>query len=395
MMLDDNIENCYQQSINLLIKNSTKYGILAASKTDKAEARNYLSIYGRDASICTLGMILSGDGILIRAAEKSIETLGKHQALNGQIPFFVKPEKREVDFWYLGCIDSTLWWLIGIDYLKKNSNYDTKKLDTKITKAINWLLCQEHQKFYLLQQNEASDWADIMPRSGFVLYTNALWYWVKSVYKLKRADETKKYFNYIFNSNCRVSRKDLEENPRLGKLMRYIKKDKNNPAYLSFVNYSSAGYEVDVLGNILACVAGLAEQEKIKKIVEYFKEQSVNNPYPVKTVAHPIKKKDPLWREYMEHFNLNLPGQYHNGGVWPFVGGFWVILLSIIGDKKTASKELERLAELNKVGDWDFNEWFDSKLVKPMGMSGQSWNAAMFIAAYDVVKKNKRCLWKI
>ena len=37
---------------------------------------------------------------------------------------------------------------------------------------LNGCLAQEHQRFFLLQQNEASDWADIMPRSGFVLYTN-------------------------------------------------------------------------------------------------------------------------------------------------------------------------------------------------------------------------------
>ena len=41
-----------------------------------------------------------------------------------------------------------------------------------IERAIHWLLAQEHQRFFLLQQNEASDWADIMPRSGYVLYTN-------------------------------------------------------------------------------------------------------------------------------------------------------------------------------------------------------------------------------
>ena len=45
----------------------------------------------------------------------------------------------------------------------------------------------EHQRFFLLQQNEATDWADIMPRSGFVLYSNALWYLVKRLYALPKA----------------------------------------------------------------------------------------------------------------------------------------------------------------------------------------------------------------
>ena len=53
-------------------------------------------------------------------------------------------------------------------------------------KRLQWLLAQEHQRFFLLQQNEASDWADIMPRSGFVLYTNALWYCVKRLLRVWR-----------------------------------------------------------------------------------------------------------------------------------------------------------------------------------------------------------------
>ena len=52
-------------------------------------------------------------------------------------------------------------------------------------------LAQEHQRFFLLQQNEASDWADIMPRSGFVLYTNALWYCVKRLYGIEHGRDTR------------------------------------------------------------------------------------------------------------------------------------------------------------------------------------------------------------
>ena len=49
----------------------------------------------------------------------------------------------------------------------------------------------------LVQQNEASDWADIMPRSGFVLYINALWYWVKKLYRLPGAEVMRDYANQL------------------------------------------------------------------------------------------------------------------------------------------------------------------------------------------------------
>ena len=60
--------------------------------------------------------------------------------------------------------------------------------------VVQWLQAQEHQRFHLLQQNEASDWADIMPRSGFVLYTNTLWYRVKLLYDLPQLEETRYQF---------------------------------------------------------------------------------------------------------------------------------------------------------------------------------------------------------
>src|SRR6202000_169841 len=73
-----------------------------------------------------------------------------------------------------------------------------KRYAKHIKLALQWLLAQEHQRFFLLQQNEASDWADIMPRSGYVLYTNALWYLVKSLYRLPRCAETLASFNRLF-----------------------------------------------------------------------------------------------------------------------------------------------------------------------------------------------------
>src|SRR5690606_21652009 len=101
-----------------------------------------------------------------------------HQADNGQIPKYVDPSGRESDFWYLGCIDATLWWLIALRFYSRHARDPSLELlvQPNVERALTWLRCQEHPRLYLLQQNEASDWADIMPRSGFVLYSNALWY---------------------------------------------------------------------------------------------------------------------------------------------------------------------------------------------------------------------------
>ena len=64
---------------------------------------------------------VSGNRRLERRGRRGLETLAAYQAPNGQIPKFVAPERREADFWYLGCIDSTLWWLIALALLDEHS----------------------------------------------------------------------------------------------------------------------------------------------------------------------------------------------------------------------------------------------------------------------------------
>jgi glycogen debranching enzyme len=380
----DIITECYERSLALLRKNSDIHGVIAAARTKKAVDRGYASIFGRDAAICSLGMVASGDRELIRHAKTSLLTLARHQAANGQIPKYVQPESLEVDFWYSGCIDATLWWLIAVDFFDRAlpRHRLREKLEPKIAKALAWLFCQEHQGMYLLQQNEASDWADIMPRSGFVLYSNSLWYRVKKRYHIATAEKTRHFFRHIFfpfDKSCHDHR-------RLRVLTDYVKGGaREREFYLSFVNFSFWGEEVDVFGNVLSCLFGIPLPERRAGIVEALVKRNANHPYPVRSVLSPIRRGSFLWRHYMERHSQNFPHQYHNGGIWPFVAGFWVMLLADLRRKELARTELERYAEACRLNNWEFNEWLHGKTGKPMGMAGQSWNASMFMLAFHVL----------
>ena len=113
----------------------------------------------------------------------------------------------------------------------------------------------------------------------------------------------------------------------------------------------------------------------------------VHRPHPVRVVHWPIRKTTPLWRLYMQRHRQNLPYQYHNGGIWPFVGGFWVLLQAKLRMQRQARRDLERLALVNSLGDWGFNEWFHGKTGKAMGMAGQSWNAATYLMAHRALQR--------
>jgi hypothetical protein len=383
------IDECRERSIALLRCNLAPEGILAATPGPRADARGYTAIFGRDAAICAIGMALSGDAVLQDAAPVGLCTLAAHQADNGQLPKFVSHQAgvSEADFWYLGCIDATLWWLIALAILDQLQGTGLRdRYAGRIAKAIQWLHCQEHQRFRLLQQNEASDWADIMPRSGFVLYTNALWHWCKRLYGLPHREETRLNADHLFHPFDN----DIAEYKRARLLAHYVKRNaRNRELYLSFVNFAFHGDEGDVFGNVLAILCGLADEGMSHKILHALDRAQVADPYPAKVVIDPIQEASFLWRPYMSRHQQNYEWQYHNGGIWPFVGGFLVAAETVAGRYDAAEEKLVGLARAAALNNWSFNEWLHGATLKPSGMQGQSWNAASFLLAHAVLREDR------
>ena len=372
------LDACIRASLQLLQDNLSPGGILAARRTEAAEARRYTRVFGRDAAICALGMCGSGVPALEQGALDSMDTLANHQGANGQIAKYVDTDRNEADFWYVGCIDATLWWLIAADHLRRRMPAAAGRWQTQIDRAIAWLLAQEHLHFRLLQQNEASDWADIMPRSGFVLYTNALWFAVKRRFGLEHAEATQRHFNHLFHPN----RRDMPEYHRARLLRHYVERGRRDSGlYLSFVNLAAAGDEGDVFGNVLAVLCGLPVDSMGPRIVETLRKARAAEPHPIRVVLHPLSPQHPQWRAYMGRHRLNHPHQYHNGGIWPFVGAFWAMALARLGRVDEAWSELTRVARANERDGWRFTEWFHGRSAAAQGMAGQSWNAAAFLFA--------------
>ena len=377
------IDTCSREALKLLHDNLRPEGMLAAAPTAQAEARRYTRVFGRDHAICALAMAASDSPQLRDGALHGLLTLAAHQAENGQIPKYVDDSTGDgggADFWYLGCIDATLWWLIALRLVARRLD-DARveqRLKRQVARALTWLQCQEHQRIHLLQQNEASDWADIMPRSGFVLYSNALWYYVKRLYALPHAEETRRHFNELFFPFAR----QLPEYRRLRLLTHYVRDHaQNRELYLSFVNLGFFGDEGDVFGNLLAILLGLADGSRASHILRAIQRAQADAPYPLRATCSTIGQDDPLWRAYMGRHQQNLEYQYHNGGIWPLLGGFWVMALAAAGKPRLARTELARLARANAVNQWEFNEWFHGRSGAPCGMPRQSWSAAAFLLA--------------
>jgi len=374
------VAQCHAAALDLFRNNLGRHGILAARPVPRARDRNYHAVFARDAAICALAMVRCADAALVAGARLSLSTLALHQADNGQIPKFVLPGAGDGDFWYVGCIDATLWWLIAVKHYVRVSG-DTGfegELAPRVALALNWLVCQEHPGMKLLTQNEASDWADIMPRSGFVLYSNALWYYVKRLYGLPALQETRRYCNQLLHPSA-TEHSDLR---RLRLLTHFVQRGaRNRDLYLSFVNFSFWGEEGDVCGNLLAVLTGLASETRARAVVHALEAAGIGRPVPARATLVPIEPGSNRWRGYMGRHRQNLAYQYHNGGCWPLLGGFRVMALARLGMRREASEALVALAAVNARGNWEFNEWFHGITGEAAGMPGQSWNAAAFLLA--------------
>src|SRR3546814_1866198 len=58
----------------------------------------------------------------------------------------------------------------------------------------------------------------------------------------------------------------------------------------------------------------------------------------------------------------DLAWQYHNGGAWPMIGGFFIAALARGGRLRLARAELVKLARACALDDWAFAEWLHGQI---------------------------------
>jgi len=398
------LDECYVKAEEVLLRNVTKFGF-------KASFKYYNSVWARDGVIACLGANLTDNEKLVEASKRTIESLGKLQSETGQIPnvLILNEEGTRVEkvSWY--AVDAVAWWIIGVwnhFFTTQDENF-LREMWPKLKKAYFWLRCQQNDDSALLSSCEAADWMDSsIARRGKVLYNNCLWFKAvecinqlakilgeTEVYNHERIKEminvffwpTERSINMVADSGF-VWRTDWYEES--------IHPEREH--YTNFISFEWYEGRCDVLANVLTIIFNIADKEKKKKIIEYFYKKRLSNPYPIKVLNPPVWVSSYAWNPKIDVYRPNqvhnIPFQYHNAGIWPYVGGFYVLALTKSNEKKKAKTELKKLAEANKVGkeiEWEFNEWLHGKTGKPMGAVLQSWSAAGYLIAYKAVMEGE------
>ncbi len=392
----------YEQALIALRKNITPLGFSACSLEDNEVTGtdvNYRSVWARDGAITIISTIELDDPQIRAAQKQTLRTLLDHMSPNGLIPANVRIDSGTPDYSGVGgicSIDSGLLLIIAFyHYVNKLQDFELlAEYADRLQHTMNWLSALDSNNDGLLEIPEAGDWTDLFGRSYHVLYDEILWYRANVCFGRllefqKKFDKAADYLRWSQFIRGKIltsfwpSTKTREAPVQVTFADRQFSLG-DSSYLLAEITPFSFNWRCDVFGNILAFLNNVLDADHARVAFKFMWGVGVNDPWPVANLYPPVQAGDPDWRAYYTVNLLNLPAHYHNGGIWPFIGGMWVRFIHRLGLYEVACRELLKLAQLNRLGknqEWEFNEWMHGRTGKPMGKCYQAWSAASYIQA--------------
>jgi hypothetical protein len=342
----------------------------------------YPEPYTRDLMISALGILVSDDSRLIAALRRTLEVLARHQSQRGHIPSLVHdPEDR-------GASDCTPLFLLAAGCLRRATG-ESSFLAEAVDRALGWMEYQSPADRHLVAQLPTSDWRDEQWVLGYGLYVNTVLY--SALRLLGRSEWAEGMADQMGRFTIQGGRQNRHVHEGLAL--------RRKPYYAmwSYKIYRSERF--DLLGNSLAVLSGIASPHRSRAMVTWIEAECRNlrrndelavslppNLFPY------IRPDDPDWRDRYQIYNQ--PGEYHNGGIWPFVCGFYVAACVAAGKMRLARRRLAALTELvtparRRGLAFGFNEWIKAQTGEPMGQDWQTWSAAMYLYAAACVEQER------
>lgn len=394
--LSDTAES-YSKAMELLSRCRCPAGFLA-SPTDRA---NYRRIWARDGCITGLAALLTGDADLIAAFRRHLQTLARHQGPHGEIPSNVDPTSERVSYGgTTGRVDADLWFIIGCGEYWKATGDDEflTSMATAVEKVRFLLGAWEFNNRGLLYVPATGDWADEYIHNGYILYDQVLYLQALRTLCATRAhvhgseDHTLcarvsqlKHLiraNYWFEDGGAIPEDVYHE--ILYKKGRKAARRCADKHWLPFFSPHGYGYRFDGFANVLVSLLDVSDDRRRGQVDTFIEELTADFPFRLLPAFHPvIKPVDEDWKELNITFSYtfrNKPYEYHNGGLWPMITGFYVADLARHGRKPQAEEFLRGIHRANAAEmqgkDWGFPEYVHGRDFTPGGTRDQCWSAA-------------------
>lgn len=365
--------------------------------------RNFRESWARDFGFATFGLLVLEEYEVVR---DTLASFFVYQSPDGRLP--VKLQSMSVLSRFLHSLFGREQSIIPILTPKYISGHGAPSLDGQalliiaassyvqsnddlefihqywdvLKKAIHWLeIYSGNTGNALLYQGAYADWADSVDRSGYGLYTNAL-YWKaldcmgQLAEKLELPQDAEKY---------RQQAKELSSSI-------------TTALWRSELGYFASTETLDQFssaGNLLAVVWGLANHDQAVSILNTLQYLGMASPVPTR-VAFPAYPRHLIALEN----RLGSVGNYHTDGAWLWIGAWHVIGLLMYGRREEASSLLADIAHII-IRDQQVHEVY-GKDSRPLGSfwyqseSPLTWNAGMVVYAYYVYEQylDKEIDWK-
>jgi GH15 family glucan-1,4-alpha-glucosidase len=386
------IKEAREKSIDLLKQLSTEKGFIA-SIVDKD---NYKRVWGRDGVIAGIASLTTKDKDLINTFKLTLETLKKHQDETGRIPSNVSLDEENISYGTtVGRIDSTIWYIIGAcKYILEIDRNSLNEFKESIEKALFYLKCLELNGRSLIYIPAGGDWADEYVNEGYVLFDQALYAIAlklsSKVLDSKELAEKEKNLLKIIEINYFPNIKNLENEKVYNKNIFKKACEKYEPP-MPITSFSpfDVVYIHDLFAMSLIFNSEMTNKKQDKEIDSYLNKNKKD--FPILPAFSPVidkyhRKWDALTHNFLFNFK-NKPNEFHNGGLWPLVHGFYLASKSSI--KK---EELKEFAEVLKRDNYIFPEFYNGETFEPGGTGKLGFSASGYLLAYDRLKNNNKPL---
>lgn len=342
----------------------------------------YPEPYTRDLMISILGIAVTQNQKLLESTRHVLETLAQNQTTHGHIPSLVHDKDDR------GASDTTPLFLLGTAIFRKVTG-ESDFLHQAVEKALVWMDYQSPSDICLVAQQPTSDWRDEQWVIGYGLFVNTLVYsYLRLLGQHKKANRIRHEMNRFT-----VTSGTMNHHVHEGLVV------KHKPYYALWSYKIHSSERFDLLGNSLAILSGIGSPSRADEMVTWIEREceilraegdlAIDLPpnfFPF------IQHGDSDWHPRYEIFNN--PGDYHNGGVWPFICGIYIAALVAAKRFSLAREKLDALTECVKISkkegvEYGFNEWLKAQDGKPMGQDWQSWSAAMYLYAAKCVEEER------
>jgi hypothetical protein len=355
----------------------------------RAAGWGYPEPYTRDLMISSLGILVSGNNRLIESLRRVLQTVARNQSRLGHIPSLVHDREDR------GASDTTPLFLMAVGLFRKATG-ESGFLESAVQKAMTWMEYRSPSDRGIVAQLPTSDWRDEQWVLGYGLYVNTIVYAYLRLFGRDEQAANLRDAMGRFTIKGEMQQRHVHEGLTL----------RHKPYYAlwSYKVYRSERF--DLLGNSLAILTGIASPSRARDLVLWIETECAalrrNEDLAVELppILFPyIRPDDPDWMPRYKRYNQ--PGEYHNGGVWPFACGFYVAALVAAGRSQLARRKLVALTELIRPArqvhqeriEFGFNEWLRAQDGTPQGEDWQSWSAAMYLYAAACVEQRRTPLF--